>query len=136
MLCLRCSRLAPPSPLTTLSSLRSALPSTALRISSPPARRNITISTLPRPTLSSPRLESSTSPILSTLQSTSTTSTTSPPSSGLGSLLLTRGAKRDTYDPSHLVRKRRHGFLARLRTRKGRNTINRRRTKGRRDLSH
>lgn len=36
-----------------------------------------------------------------------------------------------TYQPSNIVRKRRHGFLARVRTRTGRNVINRRRNKGR-----
>uniref|UniRef100_A0A093V814 Large ribosomal subunit protein bL34m n=1 Tax=Talaromyces marneffei PM1 TaxID=1077442 RepID=A0A093V814_TALMA len=43
--------------------------------------------------------------------------------------------KRATYRPSRLVQKRRHGFLARLRTRTGRKIIMRRRLKGRKDLS-
>jgi large subunit ribosomal protein L34 len=34
------------------------------------------------------------------------------------------------------VRKRRHGFLSRIRTRKGRATLKRRRAKGRSTLSH
>lgn len=54
---------------------------------------------------------------------------------GLGSLQL-RCGPRDTYNPSHLVRKRRHGFLSRLRTRKGRKTIMRRLNKGRWNISH
>ncbi len=47
-----------------------------------------------------------------------------------------RTAKRRTFNPSHRVRKRRHGFLSRLRTRTGRKTLNRRMEKGRTTLSH
>ncbi|KAL3428309.1 50S ribosomal protein L34 [Phlyctema vagabunda] len=47
-----------------------------------------------------------------------------------------RCGPRDTFSPSHFVRKRRHGFLSRLRTRKGRNTLARRRAKKRSTLSH
>lgn len=53
----------------------------------------------------------------------------------LASLQL-RNGPRDTYNPSHRVRKRRHGFLSRLRTRKGRMTLNRRKSKRRSTLSH
>ena len=40
------------------------------------------------------------------------------------------------YQPSNLVRKRRHGFLARLRSKNGRKILVRRRMKGRKYLSH
>lgn len=50
--------------------------------------------------------------------------------------LQVRNGPRDTYDPSHRVRKRRAGFLARNRSRTGRAILKRRQLKGRKTLSH
>lgn len=49
---------------------------------------------------------------------------------------LVRGIKRATYRPSQRKRKRKFGFLARMRTRGGRKIVLRRRLKQRKYLTH
>ncbi|EFR01678.1 60S ribosomal protein L34 [Nannizzia gypsea CBS 118893] len=93
-----------------------------------------------RPTLSAPR----TSSIISQIPSSASVVRPNPISSCLAtspsttrgfSSTASLGVKRDTYNPSRRVQKRRHGFLARVKSRGGRGVLARRRSKQRKYMS-
>ncbi|KAJ9668876.1 hypothetical protein H2201_001122 [Coniosporium apollinis] len=144
MQCLRCLRSFARPPIQLQTSLLRATP----KLQGSPAQQTRPLSLLPprRPILQQPSLgPSAASPAVP-----SATTLIPSPSSSSGTLDLlprisahpglasqqVRCGPRDTYNPSHLVRKRRHGFLARIRTRTGRNILKRRRAKGRKSLTH
>ncbi|KAI5283847.1 hypothetical protein KEM54_001788 [Ascosphaera aggregata] len=64
-----------------------------------------------------------------------TSSTPIPPMVRAFSTSAELSGKRQTFNPSWRVRKRRHGFLARLKSKSGQKVLARRRAKGRRALS-
>ncbi|KAF6767428.1 Ribosomal protein L34 [Kalmanozyma brasiliensis GHG001] len=115
---------AAPVPVASTSYLPAAriLPLTT-RTSSPSA--------ILRTRTSTPLLSSSSSSILSLLSSRPQSLTAAP---ALGQTRsVTYGSE---YQPSQRIRKRRHGFLVRNRTKNGRKTIMRRRFRGKAKLSH
>ncbi|SPO25179.1 related to 50S ribosomal protein L34 [Ustilago trichophora] len=103
--------------------------------SSNPPTRSFTRTSTPITSL----LSSSRSPILSLLSS-STTSTTAVAANTAATNPLGQQVRCVTYgseyQPSQRIRKRRHGFLARIKTRNGRKTIMRRKFRGKAKLSH
>ena len=156
MLCLRSSRVVSRSMSLLLKRRLTPLPPSTRCVSSHPS---ISLPTLPQPDnlqypsraftiLSSHRprtlsqsLSASASSSFPTPPSSSTALTTLDllPKISLHPVLANiqvRNGPRDTFNPSHRVRKRRHGFLSRLRTRTGRMTLKRRRLKRRSTLSH
>lgn len=132
----------------TLRALPSAAPkpisnSFAIRSTPALARRAAQPSTLFRPS-NARSILSSLRPSLTSLSASSPSASSSSP---ILSLLASQPAaiapqqKRFAvygaeYQPSTLKRKRKHGFLKRLRTRSGRNVLSRRFSKGRKYLSH
>ncbi|KAF7160581.1 hypothetical protein CNMCM5623_006202 [Aspergillus felis] len=124
-----------------LHDIQRAVPSalrTAMRL---PTRTLTTSLSTPLRTFSS-ALRSQPTPLTQSLPSFRT-SLTSASSLSFGLTQQTRSfsasaslaGKRTTYNPSRRVQKRRHGFLARLRSRGGRKVLLHRRAKGRKSLS-
>ncbi|BGP04057.1 50S ribosomal protein L34 [Rhodotorula toruloides ATCC 204091] len=106
---------------------RAAQPSILFRPSSAPSFLSPLRPSLSPFSASSPSPASSSSPILSLLASRP--AAIAPQQKRF----TTYGAE---YQPSTLKRKRKHGFLKRLRTKSGRNILRRRFSKGRKYLSH
>lgn len=138
MLCLRCSRGLGATPIPSIISRQAQ--TSALKASS---KRTFTSLRGPsRPTIF-PRSLNFT-PSITLLKPSTTTladgvvldllpKISSHPALGA---IQVRCGPRNTFSPSHFVRKRRHGFLSRIRTRKGRATLQRRKAKKRSTLSH
>ncbi|KAK2753581.1 hypothetical protein FQN54_007358 [Arachnomyces sp. PD_36] len=121
------SRTFLPSSTTSRQSSRLLSTSSTARTTLLSHLRSPILSSALRPTLSPTLINTTTSsPLTTPLQPTTTRSF---------SATTFLGAKRDTYNPSRRVQKRRHGFLARLKSRGGRKILMRRRAKGRKFLS-
>ncbi|TKY87729.1 hypothetical protein EX895_003310 [Sporisorium graminicola] len=86
-----------------------------------------------RPATPSLLSTTSTSSVLSLLSPSSSPSGVSTAALGQQTRSVTYGSE---YQPSQRIRKRRHGFLARNKTKNGRKTIMRRRFRGKAKLSH
>jgi large subunit ribosomal protein L34 len=128
MLFLRCTRhIAQARPSLNLASTTSLLQSTLRPLAAsqpaqshvshrvPPSTHPLTIHRSRTFSLLSPRRPTLPSTPTSTLSLNTTLELpTLPAASTTLTLLQARGPKRDTFDPSHRVRKRRSGFLARI----------------------
>ncbi|KAL1974292.1 hypothetical protein VTN31DRAFT_4496 [Thermomyces dupontii] len=132
---LRCTRAAFMRPLPT-----SAMAAAAVRVAVSPSRTR-TLSHLAARAPSRPLAAATTTTTTTTTMASTWTSSllrpsfSSPIQSRAFSASAHLAAKRDTYNPSRLVQKRRHGFLARVKTRGGRNILKRRRAKKRKTMS-
>lgn len=102
----------------------------------PSPRSSIATSIQPITTAFSPILSRLTPSLLSGAFHRPTISTAYVPGTVLGALAQARHSHGDEYQPSQRIRKRRHGFLARMRSRSGRKVLARRRFKRRRSLTH
>ncbi|OBT93993.1 hypothetical protein VE01_07125 [Pseudogymnoascus verrucosus] len=141
MLSLRCSR-------GVTAALKPVMQAKAVKSVAPQASRTFSILTPLRPSLQPRALARAPTSVSSSAAIDTTTTTTSASSSEILDLLpkisthpslagiQVRCGPRNTFSPSHFVRKRRHGFLSRVRTRKGRATLQRRKSKNRSTLSH
>ncbi|PLB34413.1 mitochondrial 54S ribosomal protein bL34m [Aspergillus candidus] len=134
MLCLRCRALpsafkAPAAPIARFQIPRAIQPTPLRTLSTIHTPQQSVLSAIRRPSaFTSPSPSSSLSPSLPLSPSLALQTRSFSASTSLA-------GKRATYNPSRRVQKRRHGFLARLRSRGGRLIIQRRRAKGRKSLS-
>ncbi|KAE8321719.1 60S ribosomal protein L34 [Aspergillus flavus] len=130
MLCFRCR--AMPSALRTYSS-----PMSMSRYLTPKTTTTTPFSTLSSPLRPMTNFTTTIRPQLQTLSNTQLPSAATPSAQQTRSFSASASlaGKRATYNPSRRVQKRRHGFLARVRSRGGRMIILRRRAKGRKSLS-
>ncbi|CAG8979512.1 hypothetical protein HYALB_00004964 [Hymenoscyphus albidus] len=146
MLCLRCSRgLSAFSGLSRATRIPQSL--TTKGAAAGASKRTFTNLTPRRPTIF-PSTQRSFAPPTQSLPATATTTSHTGEILDVAILpykmsgheamrgMQVRCAPRNTFNPSHFVRKRRHGFLARLRSRTGRMILKRRRVKKRSTLSH
>ncbi|KAF2185087.1 hypothetical protein K469DRAFT_577442 [Zopfia rhizophila CBS 207.26] len=141
----RCLRALARPTHTATTPIPSLLRPSAARTALPQSRittqlfRSLSLLSPRRPRLTfSPVLPSSSTPSTAQTPTNAETLDLLPKISSHPGLLSTqvRCGPRDTYNPSHFVRKRRHGFLSRLRTKNGRKTLKRRLLKKRSTLSH
>ncbi|PSS25274.1 hypothetical protein M430DRAFT_16001 [Amorphotheca resinae ATCC 22711] len=134
MLCLRCSRGLGASTISSIASR--AVQKPVIKASS---QRTFTSLTPLRPTISAsgfrPSLAISTPAASASVEAPLDLLPKISSHPALGATQI-RCGPRNTFSPSHFVRKRRHGFLSRIRTRKGRATLQRRKAKRRSTLSH
>ncbi|KAL3472187.1 ribosomal protein L34-domain-containing protein [Aspergillus californicus] len=136
MLCLRC-RAVPSALRTATSSVTKQTPSTTstftlLSRTSQLRPFSLATATPTRPTLTLPQQPPS---LLSTAITATAQSTQASPFTRSFSASASLDGPRSTYNPSRRVQKRRHGFLARVKSKGGQKIIARRRAKGRKNLS-
>ncbi|KDB23740.1 ribosomal protein L34 [Trichophyton interdigitale MR816] len=115
-------------------------PSSILSTTLQNTTRSFSALSVSRPTLAAPQRNSIVSQIPSSASILRTNPISSPlatsPTTARGfSSTASLGVKRDTYNPSRRVQKRRHGFLARVKSRGGRGVLARRRSKNRKYMS-
>ncbi|KAL2179108.1 mitochondrial 54S ribosomal protein bL34m [Thermothelomyces heterothallicus CBS 202.75] len=125
-----------PPPKSTTSRTFSHLPSLRPTLATPsPIFRAPNISSTPSTTAAAATMLAST-PTGEVLDVVAKSSVTSHPAlAGCGSQIRC-GPRPTMSGASRLIQKRRHGFLARKRSRTGRNILKRRMAKGRKKLSH
>ncbi|KAF2658277.1 hypothetical protein K491DRAFT_593325 [Lophiostoma macrostomum CBS 122681] len=135
----RCLRvIARPANITATGSIRPCIERVSTPLLTPPQSRTLSLLSARRPGLPpSTSTTSSFSP--SSILPSGTPDILPPPTShpALSSpATQIRHGPRDTYNPSHLVRMRRHGIEGRFATKNGRKMLMRRLKRGRWNLAH